>query len=217
MPICPNCGKDVTPGALFCGQCGTNMQNVIQNTQPNQQSNQPNQSANQSQAYDQANQGYNQGQAYNQPNQSQNQGQAYGQYGYNPYSNQQWNYYNSYPGTAYGYDNNDIAQNKLIAALSYIPPLFFLPLLCCKYSPFGKFHANQSLVLFLVSTAVGIIRSIISSLFHTIGLYFMSTIINICFGFVSIALTVFMILGIFWAAKGDARKLPILGDIKIIK
>lgn len=47
----------------------------------------------------------------------------------------------------------DIQKNKVISALSYLGILFFLPLVAAPESRFGKFHANQSLVLMLAGFA----------------------------------------------------------------
>ena len=41
----------------------------------------------------------------------------------------------------------DVADNKLVAALSYIGILFLVPLLVKRDSPFAQFHAKQGLVL----------------------------------------------------------------------
>ena len=47
-------------------------------------------------------------------------------------------------------DPNDILQNKTLCGLAYVfPILFFLPLVSCPNSKFGRFHANQALLLFL--------------------------------------------------------------------
>jgi hypothetical protein len=39
------------------------------------------------------------------------------------------------------FDQADIEKNKTMAGLAYL--LFFLPLVACPDSPFGRFHANQ--------------------------------------------------------------------------
>lgn len=49
------------------------------------------------------------------------------------------------PDTSYEYDTQDIQSNKVWAVLAYLGILFFLPLVACKDSRFGKFHANQDL------------------------------------------------------------------------
>lgn len=55
------------------------------------------------------------------------------------------------------FDENDISQNKIFAAISYLWILFLIPLLLRPQSPFAKAHAKQGLTLFIVQ--------VISSLF----------------------------------------------------
>lgn len=52
----------------------------------------------------------------------------------------------------------DIDDNKLMAVLSYIGILCFIPLLLKKDSPFAQYHAKQGLALFIVE----IIASVLS-------------------------------------------------------
>ncbi len=94
--------------------------------------------------------------------------------------------------------------NKLMAAISYIWILFLVPLLAAKDDAFARYHANQGLVLFLVSIALGIVAII-----PVIG-----TIIAFVGG---IATFVFTILGIINALKGEMKPLPLIGGIEIIK
>ncbi|KJR49239.1 hypothetical protein UF75_0317 [Desulfosporosinus sp. I2] len=46
-------------------------------------------------------------------------------------------------------DPSDIEQNKTMAALAYF--LFFLPLIACKDSQYGRFYANQGLLVLILS------------------------------------------------------------------
>ena len=94
--------------------------------------------------------------------------------------------------------------NKLLAAISYIWILFLVPLLAAKDDAFARYHANQGLVLFLVSIALGIIAII----------PFIGAIISAIGGIVTF---VFMILGIINALKGEMKPLPLIGGIEIIK
>ena len=53
------------------------------------------------------------------------------------------------------FDQNDVEQNKTIVLLTavlqiFIGILFFLPLVCCQGSAYGKFYANQGLLLLLM-------------------------------------------------------------------
>ena len=95
-------------------------------------------------------------------------------------------------------------SNKLMAAISYIWILFLVPLFAAKDDAFARFHANQGLLLFLVSIALGIIAII----------PFIGAIISAIGGIVTF---VFMILGIINALKGEMKPLPFIGGIEIIK
>ena len=65
------------------------------------------------------------------------------------------------PDTSYEYDTQDIQSNKVWAVLAYLGILFFLPLVACKDSRFGKFHANQGFALFLTDLVLSIVGKIL--------------------------------------------------------
>lgn len=46
--------------------------------------------------------------------------------------------------------DKDIEENKLVAALSYLGPLFFIPLFLKRESSFCQFHAKQGLTFFVI-------------------------------------------------------------------
>ena len=50
------------------------------------------------------------------------------------------------------FDPMDMEKNKAVGVLSSIPVLFWLPLVSCKDSPYGKFCANQGLIFFILCT-----------------------------------------------------------------
>jgi uncharacterized membrane protein len=106
----------------------------------------------------------------------------------------------------FGYEQEDIDNNKIWAILAYI--LFFIPLLTARQSPFAMYHANQGLMLFIVAIASIVFNSIISAI-PIIG-----WIISI---FVSIAVFIFWIIGIINAASGKAKPLPIIGGVTLLK
>ncbi|MDF2985244.1 MAG: hypothetical protein K0R50_754 [Eubacterium sp.] len=101
------------------------------------------------------------------------------------------------------YSSEDIEKNKVVSALAYI--LFFLPLIACADSPFGRFHANQGLLLLIVAVAGNIVLGIIP---------FIGWVLLPLF---SLATFVFAILGIVNAATGKAKELPIFGKFRIIR
>lgn len=214
MPICPKCGKEVTPGSLFCGGCGAKMEEAAapQPEQAGQQS-QPQYQQNPNQYQQNPNQYSQQGQGA-QPNSAPYQ-QGYNNAPYGaPYTPP---YHPPFPGTAVGYDQNDIAQNRVLCAVSYIPPLFFLPLIACKNSPYGRFHANQSLLLLLLSVAVGIVFGVTTAIFKAIYLFPIAALLGVISWLASLGILALTILGIIWTAQGEAKEIPIIGKIRIIK
>ena len=103
------------------------------------------------------------------------------------------------------FDPADIEKNKVMAGLAYI--LFFLPLVACPESRFGRFHANQGLILLLISIVGGIVLGIIP----IIGWIIMPIFY--------IAVMVLAIMGLVAGLNGQAKKLPLIGKLqfKIIK
>jgi len=99
---------------------------------------------------------------------------------------------------------DDIEKNKGMAALAYL--LFFIPLVAAKDSKFAKFHANQGLNLLLLSVAIDIVGTIIP----IIGWFIILPLGGIfCF--------VLFIMGIVNAFNGEEKKLPLIGNIELIK
>lgn len=93
------------------------------------------------------------------------------------------------------FDQEDIAANKVIVILSVVfPILFFLPLITCKDSPYGRFYANQALILFIAGAVCGFIP-----------------IVGPVISFV------LWILVLIPACKGEAKKLPFIGNFDILK
>ncbi len=92
-------------------------------------------------------------------------------------------------------DNN----NKLYSILAYIAPFWLIGLLAAKDEQDVKFHVNQGIVL-------------------TIGWFIAGLLSFLIIGFILyIPLTIFAIMGIINASKGEQKELPLIGKIKIIK
>src|ERR1700744_1335212 len=51
-------------------------------------------------------------------------------------------------------DPADVEKNKVYAVIGYLGLLFLVPMLAAKESRFAQYHANQAIVLFIV-TVVG--------------------------------------------------------------
>ncbi len=101
-------------------------------------------------------------------------------------------------------DAKDIEENKILAVLSYFGILFLIPLLVAPKSKFAKFHANQGCVLFIAEVALSVVWIV--------------PILGWLVGFVGgIATLVLAIMGIINALNGKSEKLPIIGDVSVIK
>lgn len=103
------------------------------------------------------------------------------------------------------FDPQDINDNKGMSVLAYIGFLFLVPLLACPNSKFARYHTNQGLVLFLLEFALGLIPIaglIIGGLLSAVG---------------GIFTLVLMIMGIINAAQGQAKELPLIGKITLLK
>lgn len=116
------------------------------------------------------------------------------------------------------YTAEEIEQNKVVCILAYFGILFFLPLVACPDSKYGKFHANQGLLVLLMELVVSVVSGLFSALgiIPVIGLLFVA-LAGIIGGILGLCTTVLAILGIINAAQGKAKDLPIIGKFRIIK
>jgi len=127
----------------------------------------------------------------------------------------------------------DAEANKLWGILSYLWCLAVVTVFAApKQSKFARFHANQGLVLFIVSTAMLVIREIFWLIcshgynYQNYWLYYydysMSWLrYSVIFSVIGIAIVIFMIvftlIGISNASNGRMKPLPLLGKINILK
>lgn len=108
------------------------------------------------------------------------------------------------------FDPQDIEANKIICGLAYLGILFFLPLVCCPNSRFGKFHANQALVVFIIEVVIGVL----SGVFRIIP--FFGWMFAFLLGLINVGFFVVSILWIVFTATGTAKEIPVIGKIKLI-
>ena len=86
--------------------------------------------------------------------------------------------------------------SKMMAAMSYVHALFFIPMLFAREDSFAGYHAKQGLKLFLA----GIIGRVVGSI---IGLGWLATIAQVYLAYV----------GIRNVLEGKRRPLPYIGDL----
>lgn len=97
----------------------------------------------------------------------------------------------------------DIEASMVMAGLAYL--LFFLPLVVCPDSPFGRYHANQGLLLLLLGMAGSVVLTIIP----VIGW--------ILLPFFALGVAILGIMGLINGFTGKGKALPIIGKYQLIK
>ncbi len=107
------------------------------------------------------------------------------------------------------------SNEKAFGILSYFWLLFLVPLLAGG-GEFSRYHANQGLVLFIVEAILGVIVTIaclVIGIIPVIG----AIIAGIISGVSGLIMLAYMIIGIYHAAQGEMKPLPIIGAITIIR
>lgn len=110
------------------------------------------------------------------------------------------------------FDPHDINNNKGMSVLAYIGFLFLVPLLACPNSKFARYHTNQGLVLFLLEFALGVVTGILGII--PIAGLIIGGLLSAVGGIFTLVL---MIMGIINAAQGQAKELPLIGKITLLK
>ncbi len=106
------------------------------------------------------------------------------------------------------FSQQDIQSTKGLAILSYFGPLFLIPMLVNKDSAFTKFHVNQGMVLLIIM----VIFNVAGTVLHFIPV--VGSLVRLA---IRIATMVLIILGAVNAARGEAQRLPIIGNIEIYR
>ncbi|MGI6499160.1 MAG: zinc-ribbon domain-containing protein [Oscillospiraceae bacterium] len=130
------------------------------------------------------------------------------------------------------YSPEDIENSKIYATLAYLGILFFLPLVATPNSKYGRYHANQGLLLLIASAILGfaswLLHLVIGLIFHKELVYygiptgirtlngfgvFLSVIITLA---VVAAIALLVIYGMLNAVNGKTKPLPLIGQFKLI-
>ena len=108
-------------------------------------------------------------------------------------------------------DPTEVEKNKIMACVAYI--IFFVPLLACPDSKFGRYHTNQGLLLLLVSIAGGIATTIIRMIFRGF-LYWLGSLLSLV---ITLPILALLVIGLINAYNGKAKDLPFVGTLRLIK
>lgn len=96
----------------------------------------------------------------------------------------------------------DVKKAKVSSIIGYV--FFFVPMIMHEDNQFARFHCNQSIINLALSTIVAVLLSMIPY----IGPYLMALQEILC--------VIWMIRGMFYAAKGKAISIPLVGWITIL-
>jgi uncharacterized membrane protein len=110
-------------------------------------------------------------------------------------------------------DSEDVSKNRVFGILSYIGILWLVGLIAASDSKYAKFHANQGLVLFLGEIALNVVMTILTVIFSKLHLGFLFAGLQSLVNLVPVA---YMVFGIVFAAKGQARELPFIGKFHLL-
>jgi len=95
-----------------------------------------------------------------------------------------------------GVNEQDVNENKAMAAIAYLGILFLIPLLAKKDSPFAQYHAKQGMILFIVWVVASFVIWI-----------------PILGWIMGILLFVLFIIGIVNVLGGKMKPLPVIGSL----
>lgn len=116
------------------------------------------------------------------------------------------------------FNREDINKNCNIAIISYIPFLFFVPMIIKPCSGYLRYHGIQGLTMFLSFIIFEffdiILSAICNSIFNDMVGMILTVIITVA---INIAVLLLISIGIANAVKGAARELPIIGKYKFLK
>lgn len=116
------------------------------------------------------------------------------------------------------FNREDIDKNCNLAIISYIPFLFFVPMIIKPCSGYLRYHGIQGLTMFLSFIIFEffdiILSSICNSIFNDMVGMILTVIITVT---INIAVLLLISIGIANAVKGAARELPIIGKYKFLK
>ena len=104
---------------------------------------------------------------------------------------------------------SDEQSKKIICALAYLfGILFFLPLILYSQDEFARYHANQSLVVLIVTVIGEVVFGILCAILPILGI--------LCglFGLLVLIACIYAIVGV---AKGEKRGIPFIEKFHLLK
>lgn len=188
MAFCSNCGAEIKEGAKFCTACGTAVD--VSSAEKTQKAATGGSEAEKKSAEQTINQTAEQ-------------------------AKQAFEKFIDTEDTTSEYSADDVKNGMVMGILAYIGILVLVPIFAAKENKFVRFHANQGLVVFIAGILYSVIETIITKLFVLIN-WFAGYFIGVILSLGWLIFVGYMVLGIVYVCTGKAKKLPLIGGIKIL-
>lgn len=114
------------------------------------------------------------------------------------------------------FEKDDISSSTVMSVLAYVSFLVFIPLFAAKNSRYTRFHVNQGMVLFICEVVVSLVFGVVSALLGMIWRP-LGTVVDILTGLIDVVFIVLSVIGIVHVANGEAKELPLVGSVSIVK
>lgn len=110
------------------------------------------------------------------------------------------------------FDPTDMATNKANAIFASFPVLFWIPLVACKDSQYGKFCANQGLILFVLGVVLNVVQTILGKILWMIPFIgnLLLTVLGILIAIIEGSCFLLLLIS---ACQGKARRIPLIGRL----
>ncbi len=116
------------------------------------------------------------------------------------------------------FKQKDIDENCSLAMISYIPFLFFVPMIIKPCSGYLRYHGIQGLTMFLSFIVLEFFNIIMGAIFNSVLNEMPGIILTVIVTvIINLAVLLLISIGIANAVKGAARELPIIGKYKLLK
>lgn len=112
------------------------------------------------------------------------------------------------------FSSEDISENRVKAACAYFGMLVLVPLFMAKKSGYARFHANQGLGLLVTGLAYNVMIGMLTMFVLGVswGFYPVLQVMR----FLGFFFPVLAIIGIYNAASGKAKELPVIGKLRLL-
>ncbi len=114
------------------------------------------------------------------------------------------------------FDPRDIARNRVLGGLGYLSILFIIPLIACRNSRYARYCANQGLLVMIVQIAVALVFWVLGWMLGWIPV--IGWLVGAAKWLVNAVISLTVIYhAILAISSGDARELPFIGHITLIR